>query len=66
MPTRNFYITNYLYKTLGILVMYTIICYGKKRNLTAGKRGEAWMCSASIAGSLVQWGWQSQCKPCYV
>jgi len=56
MPTRNFYNLNYLYKTLGILVMYMIICYSIKHNLTAGKQGEAWMCSASISGSLITKG----------
>jgi hypothetical protein len=40
MPTRNFHIINYLYKTLGILVMYTPVTV-KKHNLTAGKEGEA-------------------------
>lgn len=40
MPTRNFHIIDYLYKTLGILVMYTIICYSKNYIFIAGKQGE--------------------------
>lgn len=60
MPTRNFLyrqliIYNYYYKTLHILVNVHNYFLQQKYNLTVGKLGQAWMCSASIAGFLVHW-----------